>query len=55
MAVNGAPKVLGERKALNGLATLRDRVERDGGTLTVEREDGRFLTAATFPQRKDDR
>ena len=40
---------------LSGLSTLRDRVERDGGTLTVERKDGRFLTAATFPQRKDDR
>ncbi|GAA4887212.1 sensor histidine kinase [Streptomonospora salina] len=40
---------------LSGLSALRDRVERDGGTLTVEQKDGRFLTAATLPQRKDDR
>ncbi|WP_017584820.1 sensor histidine kinase [Nocardiopsis ganjiahuensis] len=40
---------------LRGLSALRERVERDGGTLTVEHEDGRFLTAAAFPQRKDDR
>lgn len=40
---------------LSGLSTLRERVERDGGTLTVEQKDGRFLTAAAFPQRKDDR
>ncbi|WP_017547002.1 sensor histidine kinase [Nocardiopsis prasina] len=40
---------------LGGLAVLRDRVERDGGTLTVEQGDGRFLTAAAFPGRRDDR
>ncbi|KIH99567.1 histidine kinase [Streptomonospora alba] len=40
---------------LRGLSALRDRVERDGGTLTVEQKDGRFLTAATLPRRKDDR
>ncbi len=40
---------------LRGLSALRDRVERDGGTLTVRHEDGRFLTAAAFPQRKDNR
>lgn len=40
---------------LGGLATLRDRVERDGGTLTVEQGDGRFLTAAAFSGRRDDR
>ncbi|MFD0772667.1 sensor histidine kinase [Streptomonospora algeriensis] len=40
---------------LSGLSALRDRVERDGGTLTVEQKDGRFLTAATLPQWKDDR
>ncbi|WP_018657319.1 sensor histidine kinase [Actinomadura flavalba] len=34
---------------LRGLATLRDRVADSGGELTVERRDGRFLTAATFP------
>ncbi|GAA1072065.1 sensor histidine kinase [Nocardiopsis metallicus] len=45
---DGAPE-------LSGLSALRERVERDGGTLRVEREDGRFLTAATFPRRKDDR
>lgn len=40
---------------LSGLSALRDRVESDGGTLTVEQRDGRFLTAAQFPRRKDDR
>ncbi|WP_019547525.1 sensor histidine kinase [Streptomyces sulphureus] len=46
---------------LRGLSTLRDRVAGDGGVLTVEQEDGRFLTAAEFPRseaaatRKDDR
>ncbi|MER5651085.1 histidine kinase [Streptosporangium sp. NPDC002524] len=34
---------------LRGLATLRERVVNDGGELTVEQKDGRFLTAATFP------
>ncbi|PWV57640.1 sensor histidine kinase [Nocardiopsis sp. L17-MgMaSL7] len=40
---------------LGGLAALRDRVERDGGTLTVEQRDGRFTTAAAFSGRRDDR
>ncbi|UBU12294.1 sensor histidine kinase [Nonomuraea gerenzanensis] len=35
---------------LGGLATLRERVAADGGELTAEQEDGRFLTAATFPR-----
>ncbi|MEU8038351.1 histidine kinase [Streptosporangium sp. NPDC049078] len=34
---------------LRGLATLRERVTTNGGELTVEQKDGRFLTAATFP------
>jgi two-component system sensor histidine kinase DesK len=34
---------------LRGLADLARRVADDGGVLTVEREDGRFRTAATFP------
>ncbi|WP_206337332.1 histidine kinase [Streptomyces sp. Z26] len=33
-----------------GLATLRDRLADDGGGLTAERTDGRFLTAASFPR-----
>ncbi|MEU0281540.1 histidine kinase [Streptomyces sp. NPDC006195] len=34
---------------LSGLAALKERVGDDGGELTVEQEDGRFVTAATFP------
>ncbi|MFH8484590.1 sensor histidine kinase [Streptomyces longisporoflavus] len=34
---------------LSGLATLKERVSDDGGELTVEQEDGRFVTAAEFP------
>lgn len=34
---------------LGGLAVLAQRVADEGGTLTVEQEDGRFLTAAAFP------
>ncbi|MFJ9554053.1 sensor histidine kinase, partial [Nocardiopsis sp. NPDC101807] len=34
---------------LSGLAALRERVLADGGELTVERGNGRFLTAASFP------
>ncbi|GAA3682084.1 hypothetical protein GCM10022224_053030 [Nonomuraea antimicrobica] len=34
---------------LSGLATLRERVAGNGGEPTVERKDGRFLTAAAFP------
>ena len=33
---------------LRGLATLRDRVARDGGELTAEQKDGRFTTAAVL-------
>ncbi|PSK96279.1 two-component system sensor histidine kinase DesK [Murinocardiopsis flavida] len=36
-----------------GLATLRDRVAGEGGRLTAEQQDGRFLTAAEFPPRPD--
>lgn len=54
-AAHGAGSLKAGQLELRGLAALRDRVERDGGTLTVEQKDGRFLTAATFPQRKDDR
>lgn len=38
---------------LNGLATLRQRLAEGGGELKVEQQDGRFLTAATFPRRGD--
>ncbi|MFE2499328.1 sensor histidine kinase [Streptomyces scopuliridis] len=34
---------------LSGLATLKERVGDNGGELTVEQENGRFLTAAAFP------
>ncbi|MGA4687218.1 MULTISPECIES: sensor histidine kinase [Micromonospora] len=34
---------------LRGLSALRQRVADDGGELTVELADGRFLTAAVFP------
>ncbi|MFG1837259.1 hypothetical protein ACGFH8_02335 [Micromonospora sp. NPDC049175] len=34
---------------LRGLAALRQRVAGDGGELTVEQQQGRFRTAATFP------
>ncbi len=41
---------------LSGLAALRDRVAGDGGELTVEQKDGRFLTAAALPsQRREGR
>ncbi len=33
----------------SGLSTLRQRVGDNGGELTVEQADGRFLTAAAFP------
>jgi two-component system sensor histidine kinase DesK len=39
----------GPPTGLRGLATLRERVAGEGGELTVERRDGRFLTAADFP------
>jgi two-component system sensor histidine kinase DesK len=34
---------------LRGLATLRERVADNGGELTVEHKEGRFVTAADFP------
>jgi two-component system sensor histidine kinase DesK len=34
--------------ALRGLAALRDRLESQGGELTVEQTDDRFRTTATF-------
>lgn len=34
---------------LRGLSALERRVAGDGGELTVEQKDGRFLTAAAFP------
>ena len=39
---------------LRGLATLRERVMANGGELTVEQKDGRFLTAPTFPRRRSE-
>ncbi|MFC7327105.1 sensor histidine kinase [Marinactinospora rubrisoli] len=39
---------------LGGLAALRERVAGEGGELTVEQRDGRFLTAAEFPRRRSD-
>ncbi|WHT16194.1 histidine kinase [Crossiella sp. CA-258035] len=36
---------------LRGLASLRQRLAADGGALTVEQENGQFLTAAAFPHR----
>ncbi|TDD53283.1 sensor histidine kinase [Nonomuraea terrae] len=39
---------------LRGLATLRERVAGNGGELTVEQKDGRFLTAAAFPDGRSD-
>nr|WP_051116598.1 histidine kinase [Amycolatopsis nigrescens] len=35
---------------LSGLSALRERIAGDGGELTVEQKDGRFLTAATLPR-----
>ncbi|MEU1304521.1 sensor histidine kinase [Streptomyces shenzhenensis] len=44
---DGAPdKPLPE---LSGLAVLEQRVAANGGRLTVDQKDGRFLTAAVFP------
>lgn len=40
---------------LRGLSALRHRVVADGGELTVEQEDGRFVTAAAFPHLRSDR
>ncbi|MGW4731119.1 sensor histidine kinase [Streptomyces shenzhenensis] len=47
IANDGAPdKPLPE---LSGLAVLEQRVAANGGRLTVDQKDGRFLTAAVFP------
>ncbi|KOX14084.1 sensor histidine kinase [Nocardiopsis sp. NRRL B-16309] len=35
---------------LAGLAALRERVEGAGGELTAEQDEGRFVTAASFPR-----
>jgi two-component system sensor histidine kinase DesK len=37
---------------LRGLAALEQRVAADGGELTVEQDNGQFLTAAAFPHRR---
>ncbi|MDT0300662.1 sensor histidine kinase [Streptomonospora wellingtoniae] len=39
---------------LRGLSALRRRVADDGGELTVEQKDGRFLTSAAFPHLRSD-
>ena len=44
---DGAPEAPLE---LRGLAALKERVAGSGGELTVEQQDGRFLTAAAFPR-----
>ncbi|WP_370934098.1 sensor histidine kinase [Amycolatopsis sp. cg13] len=36
---------------LSGLSTLADRLADQGGELTVEQKDGRFVTAAAFPEK----
>lgn len=45
---DGAPE--GPLPELGGLAALKERVGDNGGELTVEQKDGRFLTAAAFPR-----
>ncbi|MER7805448.1 histidine kinase [Streptomyces parvulus] len=40
---------------LSGLATLKERVADNGGELTVEKGDGRFLTRVQFPHGRNDR
>lgn len=47
IANDGAPRT--QLPELGGLATLRERVARDEGDLTVDQQDGRFLTTAAFP------
>ncbi len=39
---------------LQGLAALGQRVVAEGGELTVEQEDGQFVTAASFPGRRSE-
>lgn len=48
---DGAPDA--PRVRLRGLATLSERVADHGGELTVEHADGRFVTAAAFPDEGD--
>lgn len=40
---------------LSGLSTLRERLAENGGELTVEKRDGRFLTRAQFPYGRTER
>ncbi|WP_208868090.1 sensor histidine kinase [Streptomyces wuyuanensis] len=40
---------------LSGLSTLKERIADNGGELTVEKRDGRFLTRAQFPFRRSER
>ncbi|MEU2947510.1 histidine kinase [Nocardiopsis alba] len=44
----------GPAPELGGLAALRDRLVDQGGELTVERENGRFTTAASLPRSLSD-
>ncbi|MEV8314519.1 histidine kinase [Streptomyces sp. NPDC059900] len=44
---DGAPEA--PLPGLSGLATLKERVNDEGGELTVEQKGGRFVTAAEFP------
>lgn len=44
----------GPLTGLGGLATLKERVADDGGALTAEKRDGRFLTRAQFPSGRSD-
>ncbi|MBQ1049592.1 hypothetical protein KBX50_14100 [Micromonospora sp. C51] len=39
---------------LRGLSSLRQRLAADGGELAVQQQDGRFLTAASFPPARVD-
>ncbi|MCG3750666.1 MULTISPECIES: sensor histidine kinase [Amycolatopsis] len=41
-----------EEPVLSGLSTLADRLADEGGELTVEQKDGRFVTAAAFPEKR---
>ncbi|MCF6475889.1 sensor histidine kinase [Nonomuraea sp. MG754425] len=47
---DGAPP--GPLPELRGLAALEQRVTADGGELTVEQDDGRFVTAAQLPRQR---
>ncbi|GAA1028878.1 MULTISPECIES: sensor histidine kinase [Amycolatopsis] len=41
----------GDPPVLSGLSTLADRLADQGGELTVEQKDGRFVTAAAFAEK----